>query len=285
MARGGRVDGTPFAFADFAGADVLDDAASPIVHQSESNGCPHMSPQPPEGSGELGPCPSRLHPRPAEAPGILDPGHQMLRHFSHRCRNSLSGIKLGLYLLKKEAEGPLPSCWNELARLYDDIEQLFDRLQRIYQSETLTMVRSPLGNLIIERLPLWRSRYGKSGRTILIDPPAQDLAGDFDPMHFGLGLDAFVAWRAECGDSIQPRLGWRVAGDCFEICWQETRAAAAGPDERATGFVRSQLPDPTQSLALLLLARVAASHGGELETRNDPALGITIRWPQFRQKA
>ncbi len=244
-----------------------------------------MSLQPHEGSAEHALCPSSPRPRPLDGTANLDSGHQMLRHFSHRCRNSLSGIKLGLYLLKKEAEGPLPSCWNELARTYDDIEQLFNRLQRIYQSESLTLVRSPLGDLIIERLPLWRSRYGKRGRTILIDPPDNDVAGDFDPMHFGLGLDAFVAWRAESCDSIQPRLGWRVAGDCFEICWQETHATPHDPDECATGFVRSSHSGPTQSLALLLLARVAATHGGELETRNDPALGITIRWPQFRDRA
>jgi hypothetical protein len=156
---------------------------------------------------------------------------------------------------------------------------------RHFSHESLTLVRSPLGDLIIERLPLWQDRLAKRGRTILIDPPAHDVAGDFDPMHFGLGLDAFVAWRAECGDSIQSRLGWRVVGDYFEICWQETPAETNHADECATGFVRSGCTDSRQSLALLLLARVAASHGGELETRNEPALGITLRWPQFRERA
>ena len=278
------MNGTPFAFLDPSDLMPFDDVPLTEFSPEPNHGCPHMSPQPHEGSAEQGPCPSSLRPHPLDDLENLDPGHEMLRHFSHRCRNSLSGIKLGLYLLKKEAEGPLPSCWNELARTYVEIEQLFDRLQRIYQSESLTLVRSPLGELIIERLPLWRSRYGKRGRTILIDPPAEDVPGDFDPMHFGLGLDAFVAWRAESGDSIQPRLAWRVTGACFEICWQESHPATNDADESATGFVRSQPSDSTQSLALLLLARVAASHGGELETRNDPALGITLRWPQFRER-
>ena len=48
----------------------------------------------------------------------------MLRHFSHRCRNSLSGIKLGLYLLKRELEDPSHSRWNDLGRTYDEIEKL-----------------------------------------------------------------------------------------------------------------------------------------------------------------
>lgn len=211
----------------------------------------------------------------------LELGVQMLRYFSHRCRNSLSAIKLGLYLLGREVEGPLPSCWSELTRTYEEMEQLFDRLQRIYQPASLTLVRSPLGPLIAERLPHWRSCYGKRVRTILIEPPAQDVPGDFDPMHVGLGLDALVSWRAECGDSIQPRLAWRVAGDCFEISWQEFRPAANESGEFASGLLRSQPTDCAPSLALLLLARVAGAHGGELETRNDPALGITLRWPQY----
>ena len=100
-------------------------------------------------------------------------------------------------------------------------------------------------------------------------------------MHFGLGLDAFVAWRAESSDSAQPRLAWRVNGACFEICWQESPAGTDEPNDCKAGFARSGPPDSSQSLALSLLARVAASHGGELETRTDPALGITLRWPQF----
>ena len=46
-------------------------------------------------------------------------------------------------------------------RTYDEIEKLFDGLQRIYQSKSLTLVRSPLGQLFAERLPLWRARYGR----------------------------------------------------------------------------------------------------------------------------
>ena len=35
-------------------------------------------------------------------------------------------------------------------------------------------------------------------------------------------------------------------------------------------------------MALLLLARVAADHNGELETQSDPSFEVTVRWPQFR---
>jgi hypothetical protein len=242
-----------------------------------------MSPQPQEGTAEDGSRPSTCSPGPIGDPGNLDPGPRMLRHFSHRCRNTLSGIKLGVYLMKKELENQSPSRWTELGRTCDEIEKLFDRLQRIYQSTSLTVVRSPLGQLFAERLPVWRSHYAARGLTILVDSPERDSPGDFDPTHLGLGLDAFVAWRAESSDSREPRLGWRVTGGEFEISWQES------PVKAHNGQGRSQCSSPgpsptdcTGSMALLLLARVAADHNGELETSSDPSLEVTVRWPQFR---
>ncbi len=208
----------------------------------------------------------------------------MLRRFSHRCRNSLSGIKLGLYLLRKGLQDT-PRCrWNDLGRSYDEIERLFDRLDRIYQSASLALVRSPLGPLFVERLRLWRSLYPDWAETIRLDPPQTDVAGDFDPSHLGVGLDAFVMWRAGCGESREPCLKWGSTGVQFEICWQETPDHAASESHRSSDSPLGCQPgDCTGALALLLLARVAADHGGELETRHDPYLSALIRWPQFRE--
>ncbi len=37
-------------------------------------------------------------------------------------------------------------------------------------------------------------------------------------MYLGLGLDAFVAWRAEAGHADwQARLSWRIADGFFEV--------------------------------------------------------------------
>jgi hypothetical protein len=242
-----------------------------------------MSPQSREESPEEGFGSATSTTVPTGAPANPDLGPRLLRHFSHRCRNTLSGIKLGLYLLKKEQEGRSPSRWTELGRTYDEIEKLFDKLQRIYQPTSLTVVRSPLGQLFAEWLPLWRSRYAAWGRTILVDPPQREFPGDFDPTHLGFGLDAFVAWRAESADSREPRLAWRGIGGHFEISWQES------PVEGHNGQTRSQRSSPdsspadcTGSMALLLLARVAADHNGQLEARSEPALDVTVRWPQFR---
>src|SRR4029077_17547513 len=169
-----------------------------------------MSPQPHAAPAERG---SSLTTRgPEDVPGETDHLRQMLGSFNHRCRNSLNGIKMGLYLFKREAEGPMPACWVELARIYGEIEQSFDRLQLIYRQLPVNMVRSPFGLLIIERLPKWRSCFAGKGRTLDIERPDYDDSGDFDPTYLELSLDAFIVWRAEAGHpKWRSLLSWRIA--------------------------------------------------------------------------
>src|SRR5262249_27163129 len=147
----------------------------------------------------------------------VDRIERALRRLCHRCRNSLHGIKIGLYVFEHQREGPLPESWGGVKTAFHDIERLFDWMQLIHRPLSLTLVRSPLGQLVAERLPNWRSWFVSSGRTLELEPPEPDVVGEFDPMHLGLGLDALVAWRAELVDSNrQPVLGWLVNGGCFE---------------------------------------------------------------------
>jgi hypothetical protein len=218
-------------------------------------------------------------------PNGLDDVRQLLRRFSHRCRNSLSGLKMGLYLSQQEVEGPMPQCWSDLARFYGEIERLFDHLQVVYKPLSISLVRSALGPLLAERLPAWRASLSLQGRGLEADAAGEDAAGDLDPIYLGLALDEFVAWRAEAGaPGCRSHLSWRVAGGCFEITWQEAPAENEVPSrahrDRAQGPPR---PSPcTHSLALALLARIVAVHGGSLETTVDPPFGIKLCWPQFR---
>jgi hypothetical protein len=240
----------------------------------------------------------RSHPVPAEpgsepAPplseaGELENAKQILRRFNHRCRNSLSGLKMGLYLSQLEVEGPMPRCWTELARSYGEIEQLFDRLQVIYQPFSISLVRSSLGLLVAEHLPAWRSSLSATGRTLDAIPTGHDASGDLDPMYLGMGLDAFVAWRAEAGvPECSCRLSWRLAKGWFEVSWREARPK----DEFRGRECHSSAARPPRSclcansLALALLARIVAAHGGSLQTTNDPVFSIKLGWPQFRDRA
>ncbi len=242
-----------------------------------------MSPQPDEGPAEQG----RLLSTSGleDDPDGLEHLRQMLGRFNHRCRNSLNGIKMGLYLFKREGEGPMHRSWIELAQNYEEIERMFDRLHVIYRPLSLTMVRSPLGLLVAERLPSWGSLFSRNGRALDIDRPNQDDSGDFDPMYLGLGLDAFTAWRAEAGHpKAQSCLSWRIADGCFEVSWNELRPGNHSPGEQdEIGIPQGPWPSiRIDTLALPLLARVVAAHGGYLEATSDSAFGIKLWWPQFQ---
>jgi hypothetical protein len=242
-----------------------------------------MRPQPHQGRAEPV---TLLEPVPPEHPQEeRDDLRQVLRRFNHRCRNSLSGLKMGLYLSQQEIKGPMPRCWIDLARTYGEIERLFDRLQVIYQPMSVSLVRSRLGHLITERLPSWRSWFSLKGQRLEADPPGEDVAGDFDPMYLGMGLDAFVGWRAKVGTpDAKPRLSWRIVSERFELSWKETCPTNGYPGVEPKSDLREQPRTSVcvHSLALVLLARIVAAHGGSLDTTSDPAFGIELAWPQFR---
>jgi hypothetical protein len=226
----------------------------------------------------------------------LDPGRgdeaqdgenvrSMLSSFNHRCRNSLNGIKMGLYLFKRQTTGPMHQCWPELVQTYDEIERLFDQLQVIYRPMVLSTVRSRLGLLVGERSRAWSSLFGGKGQTLTIIPPETDDPGDFDPMYLGLGLDAFIAWRAR---AVRPTprssLSWRIANDHFEVRWDEGHVSAGTPCRKAELTSAPGQPQSTRvdSLAWPLLARVVAAHEGTVETTHELAFKAMLCWPRFR---
>jgi hypothetical protein len=227
---------------------------------------------------------------PLMIPGMTDlqPIHdlrRLLSGFSHRCRNSLNGMKMSLYLFRREVREKVPPNWGELERTYQKIEVLFDHLQTIYRPMALTMVCSSLGQLIGERAPKWRSSLQTRGRTLQLDPPEQEEVGDFDPILLGIGLDALASWRAESTESgTQTRIGWGTRDGFLELCWEERLTFAPSPAPLPDGPSSHPSPPP-HSLVLTLLARILEAHGGRLEAPAEPALRLKIRWPRFQSGA
>ncbi len=212
---------------------------------------------------------------------------EVMTSFSHQCRNSLNGIKLSLYLLKRGAAGPTPASLDALERLYREIERSFDRLRVIYRPLSVTVIRHPLGQLMAERLPSWHGWFEARERVLVVEAPDHDLAGDFDPIQLGLGLDAFVAWRAEAGSAkSQPTLSWSVDDHTFCVNWEEGRdhgRAQNGSHKNGNHDQAAAIRD--DSLALSVLARVVAAHGGRLERSGEQMLSVQISWPRFQDCA
>ena len=78
---------------------------------------------------------------------------------------------MSLYLFRREARGAVPDCWGDIETIYHDIEHLFDHLQTIYRPMPITVVRSPLEDLIDHHVPKWRSWFESRGRTLQLDRP------------------------------------------------------------------------------------------------------------------
>jgi hypothetical protein len=244
-----------------------------------------MSPQPHEGPAEQE-CLSGSAPPVVTEIERDDGFKRLLSGFSHRCRNSLNGIKMSLYLFRREARGRVPPYWAELENTYQQLESLFDHLQLIYRPMTLTMVRGSLGELIGAHQTGWRAILQSKERVLELDPPDREVEGDFDPIQLGIGLDALARWRAESGESKwHTRVSWRVLDGFIEICWEEFPVASSHIPALSAprpGFI----VDPkafrrADSLVVLLVARILAAHGGRLEKPCETSLRWTMHWPQY----
>ena len=194
---------------------------------------------------------------------------------------------MSLYLMRRGAGGDVPECWEEIERAYQRVESLFDHLQLIYRPMGLTMVRCSLCQLIKDHEAKWRTSLQSKGRALELHPPEREVAGDLDPIQFGIGLDAMAKWRAEAGEPTwQTRISWRTHDGCFEICWEEFPAASAQQpvfSAREAGLAE----DPERvrradSLAILLVDRILAAHRGRLERAGEGSMCWTMRWPLYR---
>lgn len=208
-----------------------------------------------------------------------------LSGFCHRCRNSLNGIKLSLYLFRRQARGRVPECWSELESTYQQVEDLFDALQAIYRPMAIARVRLDVESLIAEHLPKWRSWFESRGLAIRLQGPEEPVPGDLDPVQLGAGLDAVARWRAEAGTTgTVARVGWSARDGAIELSWEESAPGSADAADRAStgpGEDRRPAGPPVDSLALPILARVVAEHGGRLQIGTLPGLSLRARWPQF----
>ncbi|MDG3006961.1 hypothetical protein [Paludisphaera mucosa] len=212
--------------------------------------------------------------------GQLEPLRQALSGFNHRCRNLLNSMKMSFYLTKRAATGPLPERWDELNRTYTEVERLFDLIQSIYRSMSLTFVRQPFRAIVDERARSWVAAFQRQGLTLTIEPPAGESTGEFDAMRLSSALDGFIAWRAS---RLSPGggavLSWWTTARHFEVEWREFAAAPLDASPPGPTSPHAALASTTQSLSLPLLARVVSEHRGRLDWTPRPDAEARLRWP------
>lgn len=194
--------------------------------------------------------------------------HEILGGFCHQCRNSLNTIKLSLYLTRRAAQEPAGLDWNHLDERYRDVETIFDRLHTLCRPMTLNVIRAPLGLIFEDRGPTWQSAMAARDRRLTLVSNSEHDVGEFDPIRLSQGLDSFVLWRSKLGDPGQPAtLCWEIRESRFAVDWHEP-GVPYQPDSHRS-----------DSLALPLLARVVAAHGGAVALDHRHGFHLGASWP------
>jgi hypothetical protein len=211
-------------------------------------------------------------------PARVETLHEVLGPFCHRSRNILNTLKISLYLAhRKEAQtGGSERLWEEVEERYRVVEEFYDRLQMLWRPLHLALVRLPLSLLLEDRRSAWAARFAQSERVLRMSAAGNDSAGDYDPNCLGLALDAFVAWRAVAGEpGGEGQLCWWTEQGRFELHWEEPPAHVQGPSSGAAAAARAA------PLALPILGRVIAAHGGVMEQVVPGGRHVRLAWPQI----
>jgi len=196
--------------------------------------------------------------------------HEVLREYCHECRNILNSMKLSLYLARRSAASTCHDPWCQLESDYRIIERLIDQLQIICRPMPLAPMTTTLGDVLEERRPAWARWLARRGRTLELVGPKKATRGVFDPIRLTQGLDALAAWRSERGaPGTAVRVEWRARCDHFHLTWDEIESDG-GPKDGGW----------CDGLALPLVARVIAAHGGSFEVSRRENLRFRMRLPR-----
>jgi hypothetical protein len=201
--------------------------------------------------------------------------HHILGGYCHQFRNRLHSLKFCMYLANRSesARAPHKEPWTELESKYLELEQFVEHLQTICRPMRLSPIRFSLGAVLEERREVWSQWLDVRKRTLEIIAPESAVIGCFDPSRLTHALDALVAWRAEVGQAGTPvRVEWGSENDQLLLNWDE-------PGELSLESVSFSSDRPI-SLALPMMARVAAAHGGSLMIVLQNHLRFSLRWPR-----
>jgi hypothetical protein len=221
-------------------------------------------------------------PRSCELAGALleiaaDPAavatlYRVLRPFAHEFRNHLNSLNLARYLAGAGVRSESREPWRQVDVSYRALVKLIDQVQLISKPLQLAPIRCALDDLIHERRPAWTQWLADHDRQLELVAPTEPVYGFFDPARFTQALDALAAWRAEAGRAgSSVHLSWQGHDDELVLGWYE-------PGRAVRAF--QQADSQPVALALPVVARVLAAHGGSLKTSSRGGIRICLRWPQ-----
>lgn len=204
----------------------------------------------------------RLSDRPEDVEAI----HRFLDRWSHRVRNQLNAMKLGLYLARRSwaAEQGLGQL-DEVERCYARLEKLVEHLHQFFRKMDGTMLEAPMASFLEARCRFWQDRWSKSGRRIHLTQlfPRPTAMVRISSKSLTEALDTFADWRrSELPPGTDVRISWTTQDDQHLVEWEEYPPEGEAQADRAAEGVLCGLAQP-------LLARVLCGHGGRLERSCD----------------
>ncbi len=201
----------------------------------------------------------------AMLPVVANPEHvtllyNQLREFCHDICNDLSRYRMQIYLARRDPSIAPGLPIDEIEARYQDLERFVAALQLICRPMQPMRMPIALDLILEERHVEWTETFAHHGRSLHWTSPAPQVNGAIDPGLLTDALDALVGWRAEVGSEVQA--DWCVVGDALRLNWAEPHAVDGSGGERG---INRRMP----CLALALVGRVFAAHGGTLTVNED----------------
>jgi hypothetical protein len=214
----------------------------------------------------------------AADPGRTDELYGVLGEFCHGIRDRLNALKISLYVVNQSVSAEQGRCWQEVHEQYLGVEQFVDHFQTVFRPMSLNLMSVSLGRLLEENRDAWEGLIRSRGAKVFWSRPKTDPAGTFDPMRLIDALDRFVQSRvAELLPGTLVHVSWFSEDGQFRFSWEERNPPVAA-DQPPREECRNSM------MALPMLARVMALHGGAVTARSCNGCSIELRWPMVARE-
>jgi hypothetical protein len=209
----------------------------------------------------------------AADPSRTDELYSVLGEFCHGIRDRLNALKISLYVVNQSVGAERGQCWQDVHEQYLGVEHFVDQFQTVFRPMSLNLMNVSLGRLLDENRDAWEALVRSRGANLFWSRPKTDPVGTFDPMRLIDALERFVQCRAaELAPGTLVHVSWSSEDGQFRLTWDERKPAVAlgqPPHEECRNGI----------MALPMLARVMALHGGTIAARSRDGCGIDLRWP------
>jgi hypothetical protein len=144
-----------------------------------------------------------------------------------------------------------------------------EQFHALFRPTQFTPLNLSLDAVLADRRPTWEEWFARAGRCLTFQPPPRPATGAIDPARLSQALDGLASWRSDAGGpDTEDRVSWREDQGHLHLRWEGPKGRDAPPC------------GPCFPLALPLLGRFVAAHGGTIDVHLKCPVRISLRWPR-----